>query len=163
MHREVSDLAGRTEWAIDRLMGGGRRPLQVRRAALGVGSVSIGLLVLIGFTWIGHCIRGRFDLPLPGPVVGLALLALALVLTERHLLAWSLHSARHVEPVARRLLAHMGLLFVPAGAGIITEGRVIGREWLPIAAALIGSTLIGLAATGCVTNCFTTERVRRSP
>lgn len=163
MHREGSDSAGRTKWAIDRLPGGGRGRLPFRRVALGVGSASIGLLVLIGFTWIGGCVRGRFHLFLPGPVIGLALLAVALVLTEGHFLTWSLHSARHVEPVARRLLSHMGLLFVPAGAGVITEGHVIGREWLPIAIALIGSTLIGLAATGCVTNCLATERGRRSP
>ena len=57
----------------------------------------------------------------------------------------------------------MGLLFVPAGVGVITEGRVIGREWLPIAVAMMGSTLIGLAATGLVMSCFTTERGRRNP
>jgi holin-like protein len=42
----------------------------------------------------------------------------------------------------------MGLLFVPAGVGIITEGDLLRREWLPIIVALVGSTLIGLVATG---------------
>ena len=51
-------------------------------------------------------------------------------------------------PVSRLLVSQMGLLFVPAGAGIISEGDVLRHEWLPIVAAVVGSTLIGLITTG---------------
>jgi holin-like protein len=43
---------------------------------------------------------------------------------------------------------------VPAGVGIITEGDVLRREWLPIVVALIGSTLVGLVATGWLMHRF---------
>jgi len=52
------------------------------------------------------------------------------------------------------LLSHMGLLFVPAGVGIITEASVFRREWFPILVAVIGSTLMGLAVTGWLMHRF---------
>ena len=51
---------------------------------------------------------------------------------------------------AETLIGHMGLLFVPAGVGIITELGVLRAEWLPITAGLIGSTVLSLAVTGLV-------------
>lgn len=108
----------------------------------------IGLVILLALTFAGGSAQKAFQLSLPGPVVGLALLALIFLLVER-VHAWShRHLSLHVAPVSRLLVSHMGLLFVPAGVGIITEGDTLRREWLPIVAALFGSTFIGLIATG---------------
>jgi holin-like protein len=54
------------------------------------------------------------------------------------------------ERAAQRLIRHMGLLFVPAGAGVIAETGILRLEWLPIAAGLIRSTLLSLAVIGLV-------------
>jgi putative effector of murein hydrolase LrgA (UPF0299 family) len=51
---------------------------------------------------------------------------------------------------ANGLIANMGLLFVPAGVGIIAELGVLRSEWLAILAGLLVSTLLGLAVTGLV-------------
>ncbi|MGY3595320.1 putative effector of murein hydrolase LrgA (UPF0299 family) [Bradyrhizobium sp. USDA 4341] len=58
----------------------------------------------------------------------------------------------------------MGLLFVPAGVGLIAETGVPRAEWLPIAAGLIGSTLLSFAVTGLVMH-WSIRRcaARRSP
>ena len=53
----------------------------------------------------------------------------------------------------------MGLLFVPAGVGIVAEAGLVRKEWLPIAAGLIGSTVLSLAVTGLVMH-WTTRRRR---
>lgn len=54
----------------------------------------------------------------------------------------------------------MGLLFVPAGVGIIAEFGLVRKEWLPIAAALVGSTVLSIAATGLVMHWITRSAQR---
>ena len=63
-------------------------------------------------------------LPVPGPVVGMLLLFLSL-------------AARGAAPQWLRescqgLLAHLSLLFVPAGVGVLLHFQRLGAEWLPI-------------------------------
>jgi holin-like protein len=85
-------------------------------------------------------------------------LSLVVLLAERFHAWSSRHLALHVMPVSRVLVSHLGLLFVPAGVGIITQGAVLRREWLPIVAALLGSTLVGLVATGWVMQRFAPKK-----
>jgi holin-like protein len=122
----------------------------------------IGLVMLLALTFVGGDARNFFHLPLPGPVIGLALLAGIVLLVERFHAWTSRHLALHLVPVSRLLVSHMGLLFVPAGVGIITEGAALRREWLPIVAAVLGSTWIGLMATGWLMHRFApkTEETR---
>ena len=55
-----------------------------------------------------------------------------------------------LKATAAGLLGNLGLLFVPAGVGVVTQLDVLGRNWLPIAAAILISTLLGLVVTGWV-------------
>jgi hypothetical protein len=52
--------------------------------------------------------------------------------------------------VANGLIVNMGLLFVPAGFGIVAEVDVLRRAWLAILAGLVVSTVLGLLVTGLV-------------
>jgi holin-like protein len=45
-------------------------------------------------------------------------------------------------------ISHMGLLFVPAGVGIIAEAGLLRQQWLSIVAALLGSSVLSIAVTG---------------
>lgn len=85
--------------------------------------------------------------PIPGPVLGMALLFAALVV--RGNLPASLESA------AGGLLRHLSLLFVPAGAGVMLHGALLAREWLPISVALVASTIITIVVTGLVMKLLT--------
>jgi putative effector of murein hydrolase LrgA (UPF0299 family) len=130
----------------------GRRPEKMTKRRLVRGL--LGLFVLLALALAGGDARKAFHLALPGPVIGLALLAAIFLLVER-LPAWSHRCLTlHLMPVSRLLVSHMGLLFVPAGVGIIAQGAALRQEWLPIVAALIGSTLIGLVAAGWLMHCF---------
>ena len=108
----------------------------------------IGLIILLALVFVGGDARKALHLSLPGPVIGLALLAVIFLLVKRFHTRSHRHLNLRVVPVSRLLVSQMGLLFVPAGAGIITEGDVLRHEWLPIVAAVVGSTLIGLITTG---------------
>jgi putative effector of murein hydrolase LrgA (UPF0299 family) len=99
-----------------------------------------GLVAVLLFDLAGELAARVLHVPLPGPVIGMVLLFVALV-------AWR-ELARRIERGASLLLRHMSLFFVPAGVGVVTQIGVIRAEWLPIAAALVGSTLLALAAGG---------------
>jgi holin-like protein len=97
---------------------------------------------------IGELARAAFNLPVPGPVIGMLLLAAALSLRKDKPGVPAIPGA--LCRTAESLISHMGLLFVPAGVGIITEVGLLRAEWLPILTGLIGSTILSLAATGLV-------------
>jgi holin-like protein len=110
--------------------------------------VLLACLILIGFQLLGEMVHQYFKLPLPGPVVGMFLLAAVLVYRQRA-------AGRAGEPAppalmrtANALIGNMGLLFVPAGAGIMTQSVLLHHSWVPIAAGVVGSTLLSLTTTG---------------
>jgi holin-like protein len=100
-----------------------------------------GLALLLLLQVAGEALAKAFALPVPGPVVGMVLLLCAL--------RW----APLREPIAAAaefLLAHLSLLFVPVGVGVITHLDVISQYGLRLLAVIVGSTWIGMAVTGLV-------------
>jgi len=45
------------------------------------------------------------------------------------------------------LFEWLGLLFVPAGVGVIANLELIRNQWIPILVGLVGSTLLSLIVT----------------
>lgn len=107
-----------------------------------------GLFALLACQLAGEAIARGAGLPVPGPVLGLAILVLGLAGWTR--LARPDPAALErsgVGRVADALLANLALLFVPAGVGVIQHLDLLGTYGLALAAALIGSTLLTLLAT----------------
>ncbi|WP_088279404.1 CidA/LrgA family protein [Ideonella sp. A 288] len=105
------------------------------------------MTVLQGFTWLllcqsaGEVLARLGHLPLPGPVLGLLLLLA--------LLSWPpVRTA--VGAASDALLAHLSLLFVPVGVGVMTHLALLSQYGLRMLAALVLSTWIGLAVTALV-------------
>ena len=96
--------------------------------------------VLLLFQCLGEGIVFVFRLPLPGPVAGMLLLMVALVLAPR--------LQALVEEAANTLLQHLSLLFVPAGVGIMAAASRGEGHWLAIVASVVASTVLALAVTG---------------
>ena len=96
------------------------------------------LSTLLVFQLLGEALVRALDLPVPGPVLGLALLL--------PVLAWRPSVLAMVRPTAQTLLQHLSLLFVPAGVGVMLHLQRLGDEALAIGVALVLSTWIGLVA-----------------
>ncbi|MGF1595034.1 MAG: CidA/LrgA family protein [Kiloniellaceae bacterium] len=88
---------------------------------------------------IGEATVRLFDIPVPGPVLGLVLL-LALLALRRGV-------PETLEGTAVGLLKHLSLLFVPAGVGVLQHLGRIEAEWLAIAAALLVSSVATIVVT----------------
>jgi holin-like protein len=106
--------------------------------------------ILVGLQLVGEVLRQTLHLPLPGPLIGMVLLTVLLVARGSAGAAAQRAVPRPLLKAANALIANMGLLFVPAGVGIIAELGVLQQEWLPILAGLLVSTVLGLAVTGLV-------------
>lgn len=100
-----------------------------------IGSIA----TLLAFQLLGEVLSRVLRLPVPGPVLGMILLFLALVLRGGTPAAFG--------NVCRNLLSYLSLLFVPAGVGIITHLGLAAREWLPIAITLVTSTAATMVVT----------------
>lgn len=84
----------------------------------------------------GEVSARSMGLPVPGPVIGFALLASLLTVRPDVLLK--------IEGTARTILAHLSLLFVPAGVGVVANIDVLADNWLPITAVLVLSTVFAM-------------------
>lgn len=91
---------------------------------------------------IGEALSFALRLPIPGPVLGMALLLGYLSLSEA--------AAQRLRPTCLALLKHLSLLFVPAGVGVMLHAARLADEWLAIAVALIVSTALAVVVTALV-------------
>ncbi|MAC79329.1 MAG: murein hydrolase transporter LrgA [Rhodobacteraceae bacterium] len=100
----------------------------------------LGYLTLI-FTCqlIGELITHALALPIPGPVIGMVVLFLVLVLRGR--------VPDGLDKVSATLLQYLSLLFVPAGTGVMLHFRLIEASLVPITLSLLVSTLLTIAVT----------------
>jgi holin-like protein len=100
-----------------------------------------GLAILLVLQALGEALTHALDLPVPGPVLGLVLLLAALQL------AWV---RVPVGAAAELLLAHLSLLFIPVGVGVITHLDLVSKYGLRLAAVIVLSTWIGMVVTALV-------------
>lgn len=96
------------------------------------------LLVLLTCQLLGELTARALALPVPGPVLGMAALVAVLVLRRG--------PSQALELTAEGLLRHLGLLFVPAGVGLMTHGDRLGSEGLALALTLLVSTAAAVLA-----------------
>lgn len=99
---------------------------------------------------IGEILVRGIGLPLPGPVIGLVLLLAILLLRDRYqMMARGPLRDEGVENASKGMLAHLSLLFVPAGVGVIQQLDLLAQHGLAIFLVLIGSVLVTLVVTAC--------------
>jgi holin-like protein len=101
------------------------------------------ITILLLFQLAGEVISQVLRLPIPGPVMGMALLFAALTLPRMQ--------SEQLRQTAQNVLQHLSLLFVPAGVGVMLHVERVTAEWLPITAALVLSTVLAVVVTALTT------------
>ena len=97
--------------------------------------------MLLALQSLGEALSRLLKLPFPGPVVGMVLLLMALRMP------WV---RARVGLVAEFLLAHLSLLFVPVGVGVMAHLGLLSQFGLRIGVVIVLSTWVGLAVTALV-------------
>src|SRR5712675_436551 len=107
-----------------------------------IASLSLILLCQLA----GEVIVRGLGLPMPGPVVGLLLL---LLLARDRFVALARGPLQQdgVENASRGLLAHLSLLFVPAGVGVVQKLDLVAEHGIAVAAVLAISVVVTLLVT----------------
>ncbi|MCK2089421.1 CidA/LrgA family protein [Thauera aromatica] len=108
------------------------------------------LTLLLIFQLAGEVLAHSFALPVPGPVIGMALLFVALMLRGG--------PGENLRQTSGQLLQHLSLLFVPAGTGIVLYGERIAAEWLPLVVAMVASTLLAIIVTALLLQALARRR-----
>ncbi|MBS8241046.1 CidA/LrgA family protein [Marinobacter lipolyticus] len=101
-----------------------------------------GITLLLVYQLVGEVAVRLAGLPIPGPVLGMVMLFLTLLIRGR--------APAAVDQASSALLSHLSLLFVPAGVGMMVHFGRIAEEWLPITLALLLSTIITMVATALI-------------
>src|SRR5215212_5267476 len=95
---------------------------------------------------IGEILARLGILPIPGPVIGLVLLYCN-ILFRREL-------PENLGALADRVLQLLGMLFVPAGVGVIAYLDLLQAEIVPVIAAVIGGTAVTIFVTALAAERF---------
>ena len=86
--------------------------------------------ILLACQLAGETMTRALALPLPGPVLGLVILVMLLFAVERrHLVDSTTVDETSLGKVANGLLAVLGILFVPAGVGVVQDLGLLARVW----------------------------------
>lgn len=100
------------------------------------------LALLLIFQLIGEVLAKALSLPIPGPVLGMLLLLLTLIIRGQ--------LSTDLKNTAQMLLSHLSLFFVPAGVGVILHIALLKSEWLILLITLISSTLVTMLISALV-------------
>lgn len=88
---------------------------------------------------IGEAISVFFQIPVPGPVIGMVLMLFTFFVRPEFI--------EKIRPTANILLAHLALLFVPAGVGVLQQSERLSSEWLAIVTVIVFGTAITMIVT----------------
>lgn len=98
-----------------------------------------GFALLLVYQLIGELITRLTSIPVPGPVIGMALLLFSVLVAKK--------VPKGLRTAAEGLLSYLPLLFVPAGVGLINHGVLLKEDIWVISITLIVSTFITLVVT----------------
>ena len=102
----------------------------------------VQLMIIFMISLVGEGISSVFHLPVPGSIIGLVLLFLAL--------QFKLLRLRHISMVGNFLLANMTILFLPPAVGIMDKFQVIAPYLLPIILIVLGAIVLNVCVIAVV-------------
>lgn len=100
------------------------------------------LMFILLFSFVGEVISEVFNLPIPGSIIGMLLLFLAL--------QFKLIRLRQIHDLGQFLLANMTILFLPAGVGIMAHFHSIVEFWWQITLIVFVTIFINVMVIGKV-------------
>lgn len=99
-------------------------------------------MIILMVYFLGMLLQSIFNLPIPGTVLGLILLFLAL--------QFRIIKIEMIEDICDILISHMSFLFVPAGVGLITSFEILNGKILPFIVIIFISTAVVWIVTAYV-------------
>ncbi|MBT0725956.1 CidA/LrgA family protein [Rosenbergiella australiborealis] len=118
------------------------RTLRQKLVTGSIWQIPLQLCIYIGLYLLAGILVNILHLPLPANVVGLGILLLLIMLR--------IIPVKWIRAGGNWLLAEMLLFFIPAVVAVVNYGPLLRTEGWKIVAVIALSTVLVLAATGCV-------------
>lgn len=100
------------------------------------------VLVLCGFQLLGESLAALFSLPVPGPVIGMCLLLVVLIVRRRVTPQFQQH--------CHAMFAYLPLILVPPSVGVLAHLDLMGQQWQPVLGVLVITLLISFVICAAV-------------
>ena len=113
------------------------------------------ITIIFSCQLIGEAIVAFFGLPMPGPVAGMVILLIGLIVTG--------YVPDDLGTVEDPLLKNLSLLFLPDGTGIIVHLGLLEADLLPSGVTLIISTVAAVLVTGFIAQTLMNMSEKREP
>ncbi|BAV03387.1 CidA/LrgA family protein [Lactococcus formosensis] len=98
------------------------------------------LLIIFGFSFVGDTLSNSLLLPVPGSILGMIFLFLAL--------QFKVLKFTDVDEVGSFLINNMTILFLPAGVGIMAKWSLISNFWWQIALIVLLALIVNVFVLG---------------
>ncbi|MFK4783789.1 CidA/LrgA family protein [Lactococcus petauri] len=98
------------------------------------------LLIIFGFSFVGDTLSNSLHLPVPGSILGMIFLFLAL--------QFKVLKFTDVDEVGSFLINNMTILFLPAGVGIMAKWSLISDFWWQIALIVLLALIVNVFVLG---------------
>ena len=109
-----------------------------------------GIFIVLLFFALGELVGWLVNGFIPGSVIGMILLFVALCL--------KLVKPDRIKPVAKFLCDNMALFFVPAGVGIVNALDILSQYWQAVLVACAVSTVVVIVVVASVQQWFEKQR-----
>lgn len=106
------------------------------------------VFIILLYQLIGELFQKFFGLSIPGPVIGLVLLLLTLLLIQKRQRVVSIKE--DLFNSAEILLNYLPLLFIPVGVGVVMHLSLLEDNLASVVFVIILGTLSTLALTGYI-------------
>jgi holin-like protein len=104
--------------------------------------VAGAIALLFVFQLVGEAVHRLARVPVPGPVIGMVLLAAWLALRRR--------DNPRLTAVSSWLTGHLSLMFVPAAVGVMEQGAIFARFGIALVVATAVSVVLTIVVTALV-------------
>ena len=108
------------------------------------------IFVILFFQLVGEFIQKFLELSVPGPVIGLFLLLIILLMSKKNYYKIPINFQINLINSAENLLNYLPLLFIPVGVGVVMHLSLLEDNLVPVMLVIIIGTLLTLAVTAFV-------------
>jgi holin-like protein len=110
----------------------------------------IAIFTILVLQLIGEALQKYFNLSIPGPVIGLILMLLTLMMTNSKQLNMLAPLRTNIINTSETLLSYLSLLFVPIGVGVVMHLQLLEMQLLRILVVILIGTMSTMIFTSLV-------------
>jgi holin-like protein len=114
------------------------------------------IFVIFFFQLLGEFLKKFFEMRIPGPVIGLILLLVALIFLKKFKKTAIVNLKADVINTSNYILSYLSLLFVPIGVGVVMHLSYLENNLFRVLIIVFISTILTIGGTA-----FLMEKINR--